>query len=365
MRRFPLQVLAVTALPIGLGAHVPLVWAQSSTTIYGILDANVRHDQGSNSSANSVSSGLSRGSRLGFKVIEDLGSGLSAMSFLEMGFNVNSGEILSSGSVAPGFGRQSWLALGSRDLGYWALGRQYTPIFALSAGALDPFGANYLGTITTTQAIQGGLTSRVSGALTYSYGYQFAMESPTPRKGASFSALYAPGAVANSNAGTQAGLAFGYGQGNWFLGYGYHPHPGERHRHARILQSCAVGAGGGGDLRSGAPDAFHGVASDTQRRQRRQRHPAPQPVVWNPDSGGGRPVHWSVPAIERQDRCQQEHLEFLGGLRALSFQAHGGVCQLRSQLEQRECRSRSLPGQQWRHGGAWILAFGLGHRHAS
>ncbi|WCM91709.1 porin [Acidovorax sp. NCPPB 2350] len=193
--------------------------AQPDLQLYGLLDVNLRYDRAGNASIASLGSGLSRGSRLGWRSQEALGLGWKVSSMGEMGLNVDDGHILATGASAPGFGRQLWIGLDHADLGSFAVGRQYTPLFAMAAGALDPLGANYLGAIPTTLALQGGMTARVSNALTYSWGYGNAMDSPAPRGRFSLSAMYAPG---EAQSGHHAGFALGYGQDPWFLGYALH-----------------------------------------------------------------------------------------------------------------------------------------------
>jgi predicted porin len=71
--------------------------AQSSVTIYGILDSSVRYSSGldaayagSATNTTAINSGVNTTSRFGFRGTEDLGGGLSAI------FNLESGAILFS-----------------------------------------------------------------------------------------------------------------------------------------------------------------------------------------------------------------------------------------------------------------------------
>jgi predicted porin len=128
-----------------LGAH-----AQSSITLYGIVDAGLGYNsaqavaQGTgavgkpvvynNASAYSVTSGTWSGSRWGFKGVEDLGGGLSSVFQLENGFNIASG-ILGQGSRE--FGRQAWMGLSGKQYGTVTLGRQYDPIVDF-VGSIGP-----------------------------------------------------------------------------------------------------------------------------------------------------------------------------------------------------------------------------------
>ena len=79
-------VLVATALASGLCA------AQTSVTVYGIVDAAVAHTNNVDAAGNSVTkvSSLSGSlpSRIGFRGSEDLGGGLSAIFALESGFKI-------------------------------------------------------------------------------------------------------------------------------------------------------------------------------------------------------------------------------------------------------------------------------------
>ena len=126
------------ALAVAGLVSVP-AFAQSNVTIYGIVDMGYKY-QGDNvadgvKSRNAIDSGISGGSRLGFRGTEDLGNGLKAGFVLEQGINVDDG----SSAQGRTFGRQSFVSL-SGGFGTVALGRQYTPAHALLAGNIDPFG---------------------------------------------------------------------------------------------------------------------------------------------------------------------------------------------------------------------------------
>lgn len=137
MQKKKLIALAVAGL-----ATVP-AFAQSSVTIYGIVDAGYSY-RGDNikdsvSNRSGIDSGISNGSRLGFKGTEDLGGGLKAGFVLEQGVSVDTGE---SGQGRT-FGRQSFVNL-SGGFGTVALGRQYAPQHVFQ-GTYDPFGKGNVG----------------------------------------------------------------------------------------------------------------------------------------------------------------------------------------------------------------------------
>ncbi len=103
--------------------------AETSVTLYGILDtgygySQVKYDR-NNVQGSSTSSGLRdgifNGSRWGLKGAEDLGGGLRAIFQLEA--NANLGE--QSASKHSGFARQTFVGLASDSWGTFTMGRQY------------------------------------------------------------------------------------------------------------------------------------------------------------------------------------------------------------------------------------------------
>lgn len=149
-----LLALAVLAAVAG-SAH-----AQSSVTIYGVLDMALQHENrgGTAGSITALDSGIQSGSRLGFKGSEDLGGGLKANFQLEMGVNADTGAS-SQGGLA--FGRQAWVGL-SGEFGSLNMGRQYTPIF-IATDTIDPWDAGFNSTGGGAQAGQGTSTAGTLG----------------------------------------------------------------------------------------------------------------------------------------------------------------------------------------------------------
>lgn len=101
-------------------------FAQSSVTIYGIVDTYVESARitGRDSMVR-VSNGATAASRWGFRGTEDLGGGLRAGFVLESGFSPDTGTLLQGGRI---FGRQAYVSLLSRQLGELRLGRQHAPM---------------------------------------------------------------------------------------------------------------------------------------------------------------------------------------------------------------------------------------------
>ena len=93
--------------------------AQSTVTLYGLVDAYVGSDRVGRVSNTVVSSGGLNGSRWGLRVSEDLGGGLAAIAQVESGFDVSTGA--GAGAL---FGRQAFVGVKS-GWGQLTMGRQY------------------------------------------------------------------------------------------------------------------------------------------------------------------------------------------------------------------------------------------------
>jgi len=134
------SLLAVAAMTAFAGA----AQAQSSVTVYGILDVgytggNLRSASGSTVSkttTNRISNNMESGSRLGFRGTEDLGGGLSANFTYEMGLAPAGDQGASATAAAAGVGaiRQAWVGLAKKGLGDTRVGTQNT-LFWEQAGA--------------------------------------------------------------------------------------------------------------------------------------------------------------------------------------------------------------------------------------
>jgi predicted porin len=109
--------------------------AQSSVTLYGIIDTGIEYVSHANVAGNSlfrmpgVTGELP--SRWGLRGNEDLGGGYSAVFTLESGFNVRAGD---SGQGGRLFGRQAFVGIKS-PYGTLSFGRQYTMTYLALMGA--------------------------------------------------------------------------------------------------------------------------------------------------------------------------------------------------------------------------------------
>ncbi len=150
--------------------------AQSSVTLFGVVDATYAYGSGSVSNKSQLTNSGYNSSRLGFRGVEDLGGGLSASFWLEAGVNNDngSGANTSTNNQATGatggggltFNRRSTVSLNG-GFGEVRLGRDYTPQF-WNLTVFDPFGTNGVGTTQTLNSSLGGPTTvRASNAIGY------------------------------------------------------------------------------------------------------------------------------------------------------------------------------------------------------
>ena len=116
--------------------------AQTSVSVYGVMDIGIARRDDSNPAGKTVSmeSGQQSGSRLGFKGREDLGGGMAAQFVLESGINLDTGT---SGQGGRLFGRQAYVGLDG-NFGGVKLGRQQTVLYT-ALDKIDPFHINLAG----------------------------------------------------------------------------------------------------------------------------------------------------------------------------------------------------------------------------
>src|SRR5471030_1034747 len=200
------SLLALAAL----GTFAGVAHAQSSVTLYGIVDAGfVYNNKSAGSKLYSTSAGNIQGDRWGLRGTEDLGGGRKALFVLENGFNAYSGKL---GQGGDEFGRQAYVGLSSQ-FGTVTLGRQYDSVVDYT-GALEvgsqwaSFYAAHPGDLDNMNN-----SNRVNNSIKYA---------STNYSGVTFGGLYSLGGVAgqfNRNQIFSAGL--GYAQGPLVLGAGY------------------------------------------------------------------------------------------------------------------------------------------------
>jgi predicted porin len=200
-------------------------FAQSSVTLYGVIDTGVEYVSHANAAGDSIvrMPGITGEfpSRWGMRGVEDLGAGLKAVFVLESSFNVRAGD---SGQGGRLFGRQSFVGL-EGPWGALSFGRQYTMTYwamgdadilgpdIYGIGALDAYLPN--GRSDNTVAYKGKFYG-VSVGGTYSFGRDSAGTGNSPGQGTCFGPV--PGDVSQCREwsamlkydGTYFGLATSY-----------------------------------------------------------------------------------------------------------------------------------------------------------
>ena len=117
-------------------AVAPISQAQTSVTLFGVVDNGIAYQSSSTSrgsttggrSAVTMTNGAWAGSRFGLKGAEDLGGGTTAIFQLESGFNSQNGHAQFAGGI---FTRQAFAGLANVNYGSLTLGRQYTSYYQL------------------------------------------------------------------------------------------------------------------------------------------------------------------------------------------------------------------------------------------
>lgn len=154
-------------------------FAQSSVTLFGIVDATFAVGKGSLTDVNRLTNSGYNSSRLGFRGTEDLGGGLNASFWLEAGLSNDDGQgagsnsnnqATGSGAAVAGrqgltFNRRSTVSLGG-GFGELRLGRDYTPQF-WNHTVFDPFGTNGVGTSQVLSGAGGATQVRASNSIGY------------------------------------------------------------------------------------------------------------------------------------------------------------------------------------------------------
>jgi len=142
------SLLALATLGLFAGAAS----AQSSVTLFGIVDAAYGHVSAGGKSVSGISNSGYNSSRLGFRGVEDLGGGLKAGFWLEAALGNDDGTTGgSNGLTTAYFNRRSTVSL-MGGFGEIRLGRDYTPTF-WNTTVYDPFGTNGVGTSNTLAMI--------------------------------------------------------------------------------------------------------------------------------------------------------------------------------------------------------------------
>jgi len=172
-----------------VGAFAGAAQAQSSVTVYGILDvgyiggnsalrsSTITNNGGqSKATFSQIGQSAETTSRLGFRGTEDLGGGTSAFFTAEFQLYPTEGLLSGSSSTTGTAGggllnRQTFVGLAKKGLGRSAIGTQYTMVFNASAATDPGQHNNIIGNVIYSSASGGVGTTEYdgSGAVTTSF----------------------------------------------------------------------------------------------------------------------------------------------------------------------------------------------------
>nr|WP_232470781.1 porin [Caballeronia hypogeia] len=213
--------------------------AQSSVTLYGLVDAgltyvnNVQSPAGSGTMKSSqfgMNGGNVQMSRWGLRGAEDLGGGMKAIFTLESGFDVANGSSL--GGSNSMFGRQAFVGLSS-GFGTVTLGKQTDSV------------TDYLGPVSAT-GTWGGTYFAHPGNLDNLNGDAFRLNNSVKFQSANYSGLTFGGSYAFSNTAGSFAANRAYSAG---VGYANGPLKAG----AAYTQSNGANSNGAGAITGGSP----------------------------------------------------------------------------------------------------------------
>jgi predicted porin len=204
-RRLSRLALAVLAL------SASSAWAQSSVSIYGLVDLAIARQIGSTSTEQIDNAG----SRLGFRGEQQHSGGAKTFFNLESRFSPVNGKVSD-----PFFQGGAWLGI-SDDWGKLTLGRQWSVAFLKTQYPSDTFGMTTLGGTNYGTVGCGGAGGCAGGfwmdkAITYEHGFgglNFGIQTAVGKPGAT-----APGSARPFSVGAS------YSSGDLYLAYGHEAH---------------------------------------------------------------------------------------------------------------------------------------------
>ncbi|WP_020654511.1 porin [Massilia niastensis] len=196
-------------LAAALLASLPLfAQAQTSVTIYGLVDASVGVEDSDAPGEDSrfvTQSGTQSTSRIGFRGTEDLGNGLKALFNLEAGVAVDTGA-----GDSQLFQRRAVVGL-QGNFGTVTVGREYGPIASVAA-ASDTLGQGFYGSNLAAFSGTDRLTRRLANSVNYK---------SNPLSGFTLGAAYSAGETATGPSADLAGVSLEYANAGLYLGVAY------------------------------------------------------------------------------------------------------------------------------------------------
>jgi predicted porin len=132
------RIVISSAVGVLFAGAAVSAFAQSSVTLYGLVDTAVRYQTNAGPDDKDLigmTVGPETNSRWGLRGSEDLGDGLSAVFRLENQFDAFNGQLSAPNEL---FGRQAYVGLSSTKYGTLTFGRQYAPLYDTMGDVYDP-----------------------------------------------------------------------------------------------------------------------------------------------------------------------------------------------------------------------------------
>jgi predicted porin len=132
------KIIISSATGALLATAVSSTFAQSSVTLYGIVDEAIRYQTNAGPGGKdqvAMTSGPETHSRWGMRGSEDLGDDWSAIFRLENGFEAYDGQLHVPNTL---FSRQAFVGLSNKTWGSLTFGRQYAPAYDTLGDIFDP-----------------------------------------------------------------------------------------------------------------------------------------------------------------------------------------------------------------------------------
>jgi GBP family porin len=153
------------------GVFATMAHAQSSVTLYGLLDVGISYTNSTSTTQGGrsnfqMSNAMMQSNRWGMRGAEDLGGGLKAIFVLENGFTLTNGKLAQGGRE---FGRNAYVGLTDSKLGTLTLGRQnefmYDWVGHMSFADFNGVGGNIFAHVMDNDNLIG--TMRINNAVKY------------------------------------------------------------------------------------------------------------------------------------------------------------------------------------------------------
>lgn len=193
-----------------LGAFAGVASAQSSVTLFGVVDVSARYVKNDAAKRRvSLATDGYNSSRLGFRGVEDLGGGMKAGFWLESGLSADTGTV----DTTRFFGRRATVSL-MGGFGEVRLGRDYAPSF-WNMTIFDAFGTNGVGSSLNVNQLFTGTRVRTDNGIGYF------LPSNIGGLYGQFQVAAAENATAPGNPGRYVGARLGFAAGPFNIAASY------------------------------------------------------------------------------------------------------------------------------------------------